>query len=672
MCGIAGFLDSSRSSNRDEMTRRIARMNRSLAHRGPDGEGVWLDPGAGIALGHRRLSILDLSADGSQPMRSHCGRYVISFNGEIYNYRALREELGGAAPGFRGTSDTEVMLAAIAEWGLGPALEKFNGMFAFALWDAQERRLHLARDRAGEKPLYYGMFKGALVFASEVKALRAHPDFDAEIDRGSLALYLRHSYVPAPHTIYKGIYKLPAGAVLTADAGAWVLPEPLPYWRLREVAERGIAAPFAGSGAEAESQLEGLLRDSVRLRMEADVPLGAFLSGGIDSSLVVALMQAQSSRRVRTFTIGFAESAYNEAKHAAGVAKHLGTDHTEIYITPSDAMSVIPRLASIYDEPFADSSQIPVVLVSQLARKHVTVSLSGDGGDELFGGYTRYLWAQDVWRKTNWAPGQVKKLAARAITQVPVERWNAVFALSNDWLPSRMRQRNAGEKLHKLADALHAGSPEEMYLALVSQWKRPESIVFGAREPATLLNGSGSWIGSGDFIQRMMYADTATYLPDDILVKMDRASMSVSLEARVPLLDHRLIEFAWSLPQPLKIRGGQGKWLLRQVLEKYVPKRLTERPKMGFGVPIGAWLRGPLREWAEDLLDERKLRSEGFFDPLPIREKWGEHLTGARNRQYDLWSILMFQSWLEESRKSQPSEIGNAVCVSSAGTSVQS
>jgi asparagine synthase (glutamine-hydrolysing) len=664
MCGIAGFWDLRGSRDRDEMTRRVERMTSSLIHRGPDAGGVWLDPKAGIALGHRRLSILDLSADGSQPMRSRCGRYVISFNGEVYNYRALREELAATGHTFRGTSDTEVMLAAIAEWGLDRALERFNGMFAFALWDAQKRQLHLARDRAGEKPLYYGLLKRALVFGSEMKALRAHPDFDNEIDRGALALYLRHSYIPAPHTIYEGIYKLPAGSSLTIPmAGLSALPTPRPYWRLREAAECGIADPFTGSSAEAVSQLELLLKDAVRLRMEADVPLGAFLSGGVDSSTVVALMQAQSGQRVRTFTIGFQESSYNEANQAGLVARHLGTDHTELYITPADAMSVIPRLASIYDEPFADSSQIPAVLVSQLARRHVTVSLSGDGGDELFGGYTRYLWAQDIWRRTGWAPSPFKKLAAQALTGFPVEHWNAMFTRWNDWLPSGMRQRNPGEKLHKLADVLQAGSPEEMYLALVSQWKRPSSILLGAREPSTLLTDGAPWIGCGDFVQRMMYADTATYLPDDILVKMDRASMSVGLEARVPLLDHRLIEFAWKIPQSLKIRDGQGKWLLRQVLGKYVPKSLIERPKMGFGVPIDGWLRGPLRGWAEELLDEKRLRSEGFFDPLPIRDKWAEHLAGSRNRQYDLWSILMFQSWLEESRKSQPSEIGNAVCV---------
>ena len=664
MCGIAGFLDSSGSVNREEMARRVERMSGCLTHRGPDGGGMWLDARAGIALGHRRLSILDLSVDGSQPMRSRCGRHVISFNGEIYNHRALREELSAVGHTFRGTSDTEVMLAAIAEWGVERALENFNGMFAFALWDARSCQLHLARDRAGEKPLYYGLLKRSVVFGSELKALRAHPDFETDIHRGALALYIRHGYIPAPHTIYKGIFKLPAGAIVTLPAaGLHALPAPRPYWRLREAAERGMADPFTGSSREAESHLELLLRDAVRLRMEADVPLGAFLSGGVDSSTVVALMQAQSTRRVRTFTIGFRKSSYNEAEQAGLVAKHLGTDHTELYVTSADAMAVIPRLASIYVEPFADSSQIPSVLVSQLARRHVTVGLSGDGGDELFGGYTRYLWAKDIWHRTGWAPRPIKKLAAQALTRVSVERWNAVFARFNDWLPAQTRQRNPGEKLHKLADVLQADSPERMYLAMVSQWEDPSSIVLESREPSTLLSDPGQWIACDDFVQRMMYVDTATYLPDDILVKMDRASMSASLEARVPLLDHRLIEFAWKLPQSMKIQGGQGKWLLRQVLDKYVPKNLIDRPKMGFAVPIDEWLRGPLRGWAEELLNEKRLQSEGFFIPQPITSKWAEHLAGTRNRQYTLWNVLMFQAWLEESMKSQPSAIDRAVCV---------
>ena len=662
MCGITGFWDLSGSSNRDQMTRRVGRMTASLAHRGPDAGGVWLDAEAGIALGHRRLSILDLSADGSQPMRSRCGRYVISFNGEIYNFQALREELAPAGHQFRGTSDTEIMLAAISEWGVAGALERFNGMFAFALWDACNRQLHLARDRAGEKPLYYGLQKRTLVFGSELKALRTHPDFDAAIDRDALSLYLRHSYIPAPHTIYKRIYKLPAGAMLTVPASG-SMGQPQPYWRLRDAAELGIAEPFTGSAGEGESELESLLRDAVRLRMAADVPLGAFLSGGVDSSTVVALMQAQSTRRVRTFTIGFNESAYDEAEQAGLVARHLGTDHTELYITPVDAMAVIPRLASIYDEPFADSSQIPTVLLSELTRKHVTVGLSGDGGDELFCGYTRYLWAQEIWRSAGWAPHALKKFAATALEWAPVEQWDRVFGRLNRWLPARIRQRHAGTKLHKLAGLLEAPSPEAIYLELVSQWRDPASTVAGAYEPPTVINNPGQWLACGDFVQRMMYADMATYLPDDILVKMDRASMSVGLEARVPLLDHRLVELAWRMPQSLKVRGGQGKWLLRQVLYKYVPKSLIERPKMGFGVPIDGWLRGKLRPWAEGLLDERRLRGEGFFQPLSIRRKWAEHLAETKNCQDALWSILMFQAWLDESKKSQPDEAGEVTCI---------
>jgi asparagine synthase (glutamine-hydrolysing) len=640
-------------------------MAGALAHRGPDAGGVWTDPRSGVALGHRRLAILDLSEEGAQPMRSRCGRYVISFNGEIYNYRALRDELAGAGHKFRGGSDTEVMLAAIAEWGLDYALDRFNGMFAFALWDAHARRLHLARDRAGEKPLYYGYAGRSLVFGSELKALRAHPDFRAGIDRGALALYVRHGYIPAPHTIYQGIRKLEAGSVLTAGASGEIAAA-RPYWSLESAVTRGLKNPLSGSTEEAQDEVEALLRDSVKMRMEADVPLGAFLSGGVDSSIVAGMMQAQSSKPVRTFTIGFNKSSYNEAEQASAVARHLGTEHTELYVTPAEAMSVIPRLGAIYDEPFADASQIPTVLVSELARRHVTVSLSGDGGDELFGGYTRYMWTGGIWRRTGWAPQYFKTLGAAALTAVSVERWDAGFRILGRALPPRMRQRNPGEKIHKLAGALRAGTPEAMYLGLLSQWSDPASLVRGATEPATALSDPARRFGPLGIVPLMMAADTAAYLPDDLLVKVDRASMSVGLEARAPLLDHRLIELAWRVPLSMKIRNGRGKWLLRNILNRYVPKGLTERPKMGFDVPIHDWLRGPMRSWSEDLLSESRLRREGFFDAGPIRRRWSEHAGGARNWQDSLWSILMFEAWLEETKSAPSGEpaVSSVACVS--------
>ncbi|MGH9720029.1 MAG: asparagine synthase (glutamine-hydrolyzing) [Bryobacteraceae bacterium] len=648
MCGIAGYFDSPRPGSHDLMERLVRKMSDSMHHRGPDDEGAWVDDAAGIALGQRRLSILDLSPLGHQPMHSACGRYVITFNGEIYNHRDLRRRLESDGARFRGTSDTEVMLAAIAAWGLDAAVREFNGMFAFALWDRLERRLSLARDRAGEKPLYYARFGQTLLFGSELKALRAHPRFQGEIDRDALALFLRHSYIPAPYSIYQGVKKLPPGTTLTIAACSGRLPQPEPYWSFQGAAQQGTANPFTGSDEEAVSELDALIRDSVKLRMEADVPLGAFLSGGIDSSTTVAAMQAQSSRPVRTFTIGFNEAGYNEAEQAKLVARHLGTEHTELYVTPTEAMAVIPTLASIYDEPFGDSSQIPTILVSQLARRHVTVSLSGDAGDELFGGYTRYSWGNNIWRKTGWMPTSLKGAAARMLTALPVAGWEALFRCADPLMPARFRQRNPGHKLHKLAEVLTAGSSREMYMGLVSQWKHPERLVLGAHEPLTALSSEGEWNRLPDLAHQMMYLDSVTYLPDDILVKTDRASMSVSLEARVPLLDHRLIEMAWRLPLHMKIRNGQGKWLLRQVLNKYVPKKLTDRPKMGFAIPIDGWLRGALRPWAEDLLAERRLRSEGYFDPREIRQKWQEHLSGVRNWQYYLWNILMFQSWQEE------------------------
>lgn len=624
--------------------RVLRAMTDAIAHRGPDDTGVWSDQSAGLGLAHRRLSILDLSPAGHQPMFSASGRYVIAFNGEIYNHLELRAELP-ALP-WRGHADTETLLAAIDAWGLKSTLEKSVGMFAFALWDRETCALSLACDRLGEKPLYYGWQGGTFLFGSELKALKANPAFLAEIDRDALALFLRHNAIPAPHSIYRGIHKLPPGTFLQIQEG---LKNALPraYWTVRSVAEAGQRNPFKGDDKEAVGELKRLFNHAVAGQMIADVPLGAFLSGGVDSSAVVALMQAQSARPVRTFTIGFHEAGYNEAEHARRVAAHLGTEHTELYVTAEQAMAVIPRLPQLYDEPFADSSQIPTFLVSELARRHVTVSLSGDGGDELFGGYNRYFWAVNIWKRIGWAPLPLRAALAGALTMLPPASWNSAFSGLARFLPAGWRYANPGDKLHKLAEILAVRSPEEIYLGLVSHWKRPAEVVLDADEHATILTDPKQWADLPDFESRMMYLDQMTYLPDDILTKVDRAAMGVSLETRVPMLDHRVVEFAWSLPLSMKIRHGQGKWLLRQLLYQYVPSRLIERPKMGFGIPVDVWLRGPLKDWAEGLLDENRLRREGYFYPAPIRQKWAEHLAGRRNWSYYLWDVLMFQAWLE-------------------------
>lgn len=620
-------------------------MTDAIRHRGPDDEGAWYSAEHGVALGFRRLAILDLSPTGHQPMLSPDSRYVIVFNGEIYNFGSLREELLAEGHTFRGTSDTEVMLAAIYHWGLTAAVQRFNGMFAFALWDVQTRTLHLVRDRLGVKPLYYGWLGKALVFASELKSLRAYPAFRQEIDRNALALFLRYSYIPAPFTIYQGIYKLEPGHILTVKPGADVGDERKEsYWSARAAVENGIAHPFPGDAQEALEALDSLLTRSVRLRMIADVPLGAFLSGGVDSSTIVSLMQKQSRLPVRTFTIGFHEAGYNEARYASAVAKHLGTDHTELYVTPDQARAVIPRLPTLYDEPFADVSQIPTFLVSELARRHVTVILSGDGGDELFGGYNRYLWSMRIWNMVGWAPLSLRRMAARGLSFLNPVRWGKILAPTG--LP------NPSDKIHKLAEVIRTSAREGIYLDLVSHWKYPDQVVIGGQEPLTALTDSARWVNTATFAERMMSLDLITYLPDDILAKVDRASMGVSLEARTPYIDdHEVVEFAWKLPIGWKIRGGQSKWILRQLLYRYVPLGLIKRPKMGFSVPIDAWLCGPLRQWGEELLEERRLRREGFFHPAPIRQRWKEHLSGVRNWQYCLWNVLMFQAWLEAQQK---------------------
>jgi len=657
VCGITGFIEPKRERSNDELCDLVTRMATTLQHRGPDDSGVWVDAAAGIALGHRRLSIIDLSPLGHQPMLSADGRYLIIFNGEIYNFRALREELESLGHKFRGHSDTEIMLAAFVQWPVQAALQRFNGMFAFALWDRHERNLYLARDRMGEKPMYYGWQGHTFLFGSELKALREHPSFRNEVNREALTLFLRYSYIPAPYSIYTGIHKLPAGTLLKLDCSQAqvALPQPEAYWSLREAVQTGVAqASCLQTGSlrydvnETIVQFDELLREAVKLRMEADVPLGAFLSGGIDSSTIVALMQAQSSRPVKTFTMGFHESGYNEAEHAKAVAQYLGTEHTELYVTPEETRAVIPRLPMMYDEPFSDSSQIPTFLVAQLARRHVTVSLSGDGGDELFAGYKHYQAGQKIWSKIKWLPASARQTVARAIQSIPAGAWTTSFGWMKNTIAKYGRPGAVGDKMHKVAEVLAIAHEANFYQMLISHWKEPEQIVIGGREPCAAFVDPQQQIALPSFMHHMMYTDAAIYLPDDILVKVDRASMAVSLESRVPLLDHRVVEFVWRVPLAMKLREGKTKWLLRQVLYKYVPPALIEREKMGFGVPIHEWLRGPLREWAEALLDERRLQQEGFFHPQPIQQKWQEHQRGEHDWQYYLWDVLMFQAWLEE------------------------
>ncbi len=625
MCGIAGCWQRM-EMGREALPMHARAMACALAHRGPDDAGVWVDEGAALGMGFRRLAILDLSPAGHQPMQSQSGRYVITLNGEIYNFRELRAQLEGAGHQFRGHSDTEVILEAIEAWGLDAAIRRFVGMFAIALWDRRERKLSLVRDRLGIKPLYYGWTGQAFLWGSELKALRAHPSFQEEIDRNALSLYLRHSAVPAPYSIYKDVRKLPPGSILTIEepTAEAAQRQARIYWSAQAALEEGMQAELPGSELEVTERLDELLNESVRLRMIADVPVGAFLSGGIDSSLVVALMQRQSTRPVKTFSIGFAEAGYDEAPQAREVASYLGTDHSELYVTPEEAQEVIPLLPEMFDEPFSDSSQIPTYLVSRLARSQVAVSLSGDGGDELFSGYTRYLTTRRIWKATGWIPRALRRSLSGLLPGARGEIW---------------------------CDLLGKPSAEALYFRMVSHWKCPAEVVIGGCEYPTSLTRLQGDAGKFDLCRHMMLADLVSYLPDDILAKVDRASMAVSLEARVPLLDHRVVEFAARVPSSMKIRQGQGKWILRKMLEGYIPRELTERPKMGFGVPIGRWLRGPLRDWAEDLLAEPRLREEGYFRPHPVRKIWAEHLNEIRDWQYYLWDILMFQAWLDAQSK---------------------
>jgi asparagine synthase (glutamine-hydrolysing) len=651
MCGITGILTPSAES---ELALEVVarRMVDQLSHRGPDDAGVWMDRPAGVALGHRRLSILDLSPEGHQPMRSESGRYIIAFNGEVYNFASLRRELETMGHAFRGRSDTEVILAAIEQWGIEDSLPRFNGMFALAVWDRQERQLQLARDRFGEKPLYYGWIGRTFVFASELKALVVHPDFEGEIERGSLTMYLRYGSIPAPLSIYRDIFKLPPATRLIfklSDEAS--RPAPIHYWSAEDAMLRGLEEPFHGSLEKAANSLDELLRDAVKMRMVADVPLGAFLSGGVDSSTVVALMQQESTRPVRTFSIGFSEDAYNEARYAAAVARHLGTDHTEFYVSPEDARQVIPHLPAIYDEPFADSSQIPTYLVCKLARQHVTVSLSGDGGDELFGGYKRHFIWGDIWKKVAWLSASLRHWASRGLRYITPEQWNHLAHVLRRFYPPARRVSSPADKVQRLATMLAADDPVTRYRAIVSACEPAAFVLQGSEKPAAFLSDRYLERSSEDFCRQMMLLDAITYLPDDILVKVDRASMAVGLEARVPYLDHRVVEFAARLPISMMVSNGEGKRILRRVLDRYVPKELTARPKKGFSLPVGEWLRGPLRDWAEDLLREDRLAREGYFDPGAVRNLWAEHLAGQRDVENATWGLLMFEAWLERWRR---------------------
>ena len=649
MCGIAGYVGGAWLTSTGEFEQHLTAMADALTARGPDSAGYWSDPEQAVALGHRRLAIIEPSKTGHQPMMSASGRYVISFNGEIYNHLDLREHLSIRSSNqvnWRGGSDTETLITSIETWGLSETLKKSVGMYAFALWDREEQVLYLVRDRIGEKPLYYGYQHGVFLFGSELKALKMHPAFEGEVDRNAITLQLRHSYIPTPYSIYKGIKKLPPGTFikLLVSNGrlSGIEPEPISYWSLGDAINDGINDPFVGSETDAVDALDGLLSASVRQQMVADVPLGAFLSGGVDSSTIVALMQSQSSRPAKTFTIGFKEDGYNEAVHAKAVAAHLGTEHTELYVSPQQALDVIPRLPMLYDEPFSDSSQIPTFLVSQMTRQHVTVSLSGDGGDELFGGYNRYLMTSSFWDKIRRVPLPLRHVVSNGLRTLSPDKWNHL----SKWIPGAGKHADFGGKIHKGAGVLASQTSDELYLNLVTHWPDPSSVVINGIEHPTQITEPQFRLDG--MVEQMMALDTLSYLTDDILCKVDRAAMGVSLETRVPFLDHRLVEFAWSLPLSLKIQDGQGKWILRQVLYKYLPKELVERPKMGFGVPIGSWLRGPLRDWAENLLVDTRLRQEGFFHPEIIRKKWAEHLSGKRNWQYHLWDVLMFQAWLEE------------------------
>ncbi|MCP3872427.1 MAG: asparagine synthase (glutamine-hydrolyzing) [Desulfobacteraceae bacterium] len=652
MCGIAGFFCQSEYMNHPQVV--LGSMADQMAHRGPDDAGTWYDNSSGIGLAHRRLSIIDLSCEGHQPMHSISGRYTIVFNGEIYNFQDIRANKAFEDIKWRGNSDTEVLLAAIETWGVEKTLDCLNGMFAFALWDHQERSLFLVRDPMGKKPLYYGFNNKILFFASELKALKAHPKFKPDIDRNVVSLLLRHSYIPAPYSIYKGIHKLLPGSfcrISLDDIRQQCLAKVKKYWDLNQIAVQGIQNQFIGSHADLENTLEDILLKAVSRRMISDVPLGAFLSGGIDSSLIVALMQKISSKPVKTFTIGFESKTYDEADSARKIAAHLRTDHTELFVSPEQALEVIPKLPRLFDEPFADSSQIPTYLVSKMTRNHVTVALSGDGGDEMFAGYNRHFWGRHLFEKMNRFPSFLRKGTAGLINTFSPETWNNLFSKMGSVLPEKYRQTMPGDKLSKLSAVLNVKDRKQFYYDLTSWWKNPKEVMINAYEPKTVLNSFDDWFNTEDFTHLMQMMDMLTYLPDDILTKVDRSSMGASLEARAPFLDRDVVEFSWQIPLNAKISRHEGKIILKQLLYKYIPEQLVNRPKSGFGIPLDTWLRHELFEWASDLLSPDTLRAQGYFNSEFVSNTWSAHLSGQNNYQYHIWNILMFQAWLEEEKK---------------------
>lgn len=641
MCGISGFIDLSGAQATDKNNRLAAAMADCIRHRGPDSAGVWSDPLAGVWLAFRRLAIVDLTEAGNQPMRTPDGRSHIVFNGQIYDAMELRPELEAAGYSFRGRSDTEVLLYGCHHWGVERTISRLNGMFAFAYWDAAERTLTLARDRLGKKPLYFARTVDSFLFASELRPLMLHPDCPREIDRSSVAELLRTHYIAAPFSIFAGVEKLEPGEMLRFRPHTGQLSRKR-YWSLVDRAEAALADPWKGTPHEAVNAAEALISDATRIRLVSDVPVGALLSGGVDSSTVVAMMCRHATGRVRTFSIGYTEEDYNEAPHASAVAEHLGTEHTELIAEPDDALSLIPALPEIFDEPFGDMSGIPTWLVSRIARQHVTVALGGDGGDEVFAGYNRHVAAAGLLRRLAALPRPARLALARMMRSLPPDRWQSVLSS----LPARARPRAVGDKIHKLARLLASGEPDH-YRSLISNWPDPAEVVIEGPERLGPLDEPGLRNRFPDPVAFMRYLDLATWLPGDVLTKVDRASMAVSLEVRAPLLDHRLVEFSFRVPTELHLRNGTSKWVLRKVLERSVPRELFERPKTGFGIPMDRWLRGALRDWAEGLLSHERLTATGMLRPDPIRVLWQRHLSGAVNAQYQLWPVLMLQAWIE-------------------------